>query len=150
MTIESVLAIGAFVIAFAGVMEIVGATFQTDHMDRAAQAAARVLALDKTILADATKREERACEAIRNELQKDSTFVCWAKPGIQGEWSKYAIQPNVNPSELPATLALTDNPATFSGEMVLVRIGWSRDLLSFEPASTPLEMVAMGLARAEP
>lgn len=144
-TIESVLAIGAFVIAFAGVMEIVGATFETDRMGRAAQAAARVLALDKTIHGDQDKMKERACEAIRRELQKDATFDCWTT------WTRYGIQPNVDPSELPATLDLALDPTGYSGEMVLVRIGWSRDLLSFEQSSdSSVSMVAMGLARAEP
>ena len=145
MTIESVLAIGAFVIALAGVMEIVGATFETDRMGRAAQAAARVLALDKTILNDLDKMKARACEAIRAEFDKDPAFDCWA------QWPDYKIQPNVDPSELPATLALGDDPTGSSGEMVLVRIGWSRDLLSFEQSSdSSVSMVAMGLARAEP
>lgn len=145
MTIESVLAIGAFVIAFAGVMEIVGATFQTDHMDRAAQAAARVLALDKTILNDQDEMKTRACEAIRNELDLDSGIDCWVDL-----WPKYRIQPNVDPSDLPTTLDLNLDPTGYSGEMVLVRIGWKRPLLSFEPSSTSVSMVAMGLARAEP
>lgn len=147
MTIESVLAIGAFVIAFAGLMEIVGATFQTDQMDRAAQAAARALALDSTILNDDARRKARACQAIIDELGKESTFDCWAT------WPNSKIQPNVNPSELPATLALDQDPSGTSGEMVFVRIGWSRALLSFEQSSTPgstVSMVAMGLARAEP
>ena len=146
MTTESVLAIGTFVIAFAGLMEIVGATFQTDQMDRAAQAAARALALDSSILHDGAKLKERACDAIIDELDKDPAFDCW------GTW-KHKIQPNVNPSELPATLALDQDPAGFSGEMVFVRIGWSRALMSFEQSSTPddpVSMVAMGLARAEP
>ena len=151
MTIESVLAIGAFVIAIAGVMEIMGAAFESDQMDRAAQAAARVLALDKTILNDQTEMEERACEAIRAELDLDSGIDCW-----MDLWPEYRIQPNVNPSELPATLALDQDPSGSSGEMVLVRIEWSRDLLSFEQSSNPgnstgpISMVAMGLARAEP
>ena len=145
MTLESVLAIGALVIAIAGVMGIMGAAFESDRMDRAAQAAARVLALDKTILNDLDKMETRACEAIRAELDKDPDFDCWA------EWPEYRIQPNVDPSELPVTLALRDDPTGSSGEMVLVRIGWSRDLLSFEQSSdSHVSMVAMGLARAEP
>ncbi|MCY4453798.1 MAG: hypothetical protein OXC01_17795 [Immundisolibacterales bacterium] len=144
MTTESVLAIGTFVIAFAGLMEIVGVTFQTDQMDRAAQAAARALALDSSILHDDAKRKERACDAIIDELDKDPAFDCWDK------WPDSKIQPNVNPSELPATLALNQDPAGSSGEMVFVRIGWSRDLMSFEQSSTSVSMVAMGLARAEP
>ena len=143
-TIESAITIGALVIAFIGVMEILGAGFESDRMDRAAQVAARVLALDKTILTDRTMREQRACEAIRDELQLDPAFDCWTA------WPESKIQPEVNPSELPATLDLTKDPATFSGEMVLVRIGWSRAPLSFEHLPGSVPMVAMGLARAEP
>lgn len=140
VSIEAVLAIGVFVLGFAGLMEIVGATFETDRMGRAAHAAARALALNP----NATPQADFACSAIRRELVLDATFDCTT------EWT-INIDSSVSPAELPATLdaAVGSN----SGDMVLVRIGWTRGPWSFAqstPPASPTSLVAIGLARSEP
>ena len=149
MAIESAFALTVLVVAFAGLMEIVQASYTDDRMGRAARAAARVLALDPT--AD-------ACAAIRSEFHLAPDFDC-------GAWT---LTPyfGVAPSALPATLDAAVTTGT--GDMVLVRIGWNRNLRAFDGlaqeanADDGLEdagddaadagivrMVAIGLARCE-
>ena len=128
-------------------MEIVDASYTTDRMARAARAAARALALDANA---------NACAAIRREFHLAEKFDCGAKWAI-------TVDHGVSPTALPATL---DASATAgAGEMVLVRITWTRDLWSFidaveddtesdddEAVATPglMTLVAIGLARSEP
>ena len=149
VAIESAFALTVLVVAFAGLMEIVQASYTDDRMGRAARAAARVLALDPT--AD-------ACAAIRSEFRLAKDFDC-------GAWT---LTPyfGVAPSALPATVDAAVTTGT--GDMVLVRIGWNRNLRAFDGlaqeanADDGLEdagddaadagtvrMVAIGLARCE-
>ena len=138
------------VVGFAGLMEIVHASFTDDRMGRAARAAARALALDPS--AD-------ACAPIRRELRLADNFDCGTA------WT-LKVDLGVGPGALPATFDAGATAGT--GDMVLVRIGWNRDMWSFEEsvqdanADDDLEdadddaadagtvrMVAIGLARCE-
>ena len=148
VAIESSVAVMVLVLGFGVLMEIVHASYTDDRMGRAARAAARALALDPTV---------GACAPIRRELRLADDFDCNA------EWT-VRVDLGVAPNALPATL---DADATAgSGDMVLVRIGWSRDALSFgapvEDANADddiedaddadagtVPMVALGLARCE-
>ena len=119
-------------------MEMVHASFTDERMGRAARAAARALALDPS--AD-------TCAAIRREFRLAENFDC--------DGAAWRLKPDlgVAPSALPATLDA--GVTTGTGDMVLVRIGWDRDMWSFEgsvqdaadPGTVP--MVAIGLARCE-
>ena len=139
------------VVGFAGLMEIVHASFTDDRMGRAARAAARALALDPS--ADA------ACAHIRRELRLADDFDCGTA------WT-LKVDLGVGPGALPATLDAGVTPGT--GDMVLVRIGWNRGMWSFEgsvqdanadgdledadddaPDAGTVPMVAIGLARCE-
>lgn len=135
-SVEAAITIGAFVFAFAGLMEVVGATYENDAMERAAQAAARAVALSP--FSDEPE-DDVACPAIRRELQYDDAFNCTEK------WEDFTVDKDVKPDELPDRLLKSDGTvkavAGNTGDMVLVRIPWSR---------TGKKRVAMGLARAEP
>lgn len=112
VAIENALAVVVLVGAFAGLMEIVSTVFESDRMGRAARAAAQATALDPN--AD-------SCAAIRRELHLDEKFDCSA-------W-KITVHRGVLASELGDVLQ-AKAPAG-SGDMVLVRIGWSRTAWSF-------------------
>ena len=152
-TIETAIAIVILVVGLAGLIEIVNASYTTDRMARAARAAARALALNGN--AD-------ACAAIRREFRLDDEFNCGAK------WT-ITVDQGVSATALPATLDAGATAGT--GDMVLVRITWTRDLWSFIDAvpevnaveddtesdddeATPnpglMTLVAIGLARSEP
>ena len=144
VSIEVAISIGAVVIGFAGLMEIFGATYDSDEMERAAQAAARAVALDR----HAPDTDAVACAAVRRELQLDSAFDC-----ATAAW-KLKVDKDIKPSELPAELLNSSGDFTTiapgTGDLVLIRLSWQRDLFSFEDASNSTSLVAMGLARAEP
>ena len=148
--IETAIALVVLVTGFAGVMEIVHASYTDDAIARAARAAARSLALDPA--AD-------ACAAIRSELDLAVDFDCNAK------WT-LTVRRGVRPSALQG--ALDGTAAEGTGDMVLVQIGWNRAAWSFdgvvpdadaaddteETESDPAEtetvpMVAIGIARCE-
>ena len=59
------------VVGFAGLMEIVNASYADDRMARAARAAARSLALDP-----GADPKANACVAIRRELDLAEDFDC--------------------------------------------------------------------------
>ena len=146
-TIEAALCLGVVVIAFVGLMEIVGAAFESDRMERAAQAAARAIALDPRN----PDPGGVGCAAIRGELRLPASFDCRA------EWPDLAIDLDVQPDELPATGLMDSGGAltrvtSNTGDLVLVRIPWVRNPFSFEGADRiePVTLVAMGLARNEP
>ena len=135
------------VVGFAGLMEIVNASYTGDRMARAARAAARVLALDPSADPKAT-----ACAAIQRELELAEDFDC------ETAWT-LDVKLGVAPSALPATLDA--GATTGSGDMVVVRIRWDRDVWSFDgplldanadddaaDAGT-VRMVAIGIARCE-
>ena len=113
VAIESAIAMVILVVGFAGLMEIMQASYADDRMARAARAAARVLALNPG--AD-------ACSAIRRELDLAKDFEC--EPG----WT-LNVELGVSPNSLSATLG--DSAAAGTGDMVLVRIGWNRKAFSF-------------------
>ena len=112
-------------------MEVVGTTYDSDRWERGAQAAARAIALNR----HDPDPKGKACEAIRDELQLDSSFDCLT------EWPDFTVDKDVRPDELPDALLETDGTIKSvkgnTGDMVLVRI----------PTGST---VAMGLARAEP
>ena len=135
------------VAGFASLMEIVQACYTDDRMSRAARAAARALALDSS--AD-------ACTIIRRELNLAKTFDCATA------WT-LTVNRGVSPTTLPATLDASVTTGT--GDMVLVRIGWNREPLSFdgfirdanaedstegdESGTGTVSETAIGLARCE-
>ena len=150
-TIETAVAIAIAVATFAVLMEIVSTAFESDRMGRAARAAAQATALDPN--AD-------ACAAIRRELRLADGFDCAA-------W-EITVHQGVLPSNLAD--ALRSGSPDPSGDMVLVRIDWSRavrSLANFVPAANAVEDtggddpdessrpglvsgIAIGLARSEP
>ena len=112
VAIENTIAIVVLVGAFAGLMEIVSTVFESDRVGRAARAAAQATALNPN--AD-------ACAAIRRELRLDEDFDCSA-------W-RITVHRGVLASELADALQAKAPPG--SGDMVLVRIDWSRTAWSF-------------------
>ena len=153
MAIETAIALVILVVGFAGLMEIVQASYTDDRMSRAARAAARALALEDP---GADDRDAVACAAIRRELHLAEDFDCSTK------WT-LTVDHGVSPRTLPATLDA--EAATGTGDMVLVRIGWNRKFRSFgrllrdantddtdenADSTDTVPAVAMGLARCEP
>ena len=154
VAIESAIAIVILVVGFAGLMEIVQASYVDDRMARAARAAARSLALDPG--ADSEASKANACVAIRRELDLAEDFPC------ETAW-ELIPELGVSPNSLPATLG--DSATAGTGDMVLVRIKWNREALSFagdgheaddsedtEDDAAKIKtvpMVAIGLARCE-
>ena len=152
--LESALAISLAVAAFAGLMEIVGTVLESDRMHRAARAVAQATALDPA--AD-------ACPAIRRELGLADDFDC-----ATANWWPITVHPGVLPSKLSD--ALGSASANVTGDMVLVRIDWSRDAWYFpnvfpaanasnnsatnapDASANPRRVshAAIGLARSEP
>jgi len=134
-------AISLAVAAFAGLMEIVDTVFESDRMHRAARAVAQATALDPN--AD-------ACAAIRRELGLASDFDCAA-------WT-ITVRRGVLPSNLSDALGSASAGGT--GDMVLVRLDWSRDAWSFpnvvpganasNDSASLVSQIAVGLARSEP
>ena len=142
VTLESALMVAALLAVFAALMEIVHARWTADRMGRAARAAAEAIALDGA--AD-------ACAAIRRELHLEEGSEC-------GDDMKITVDMQVGPNGLPATLDAEAKDDT--GELVLVRIEWTRGLW---PSGTIGEdekdeddwlsdltrMVSVGIARRE-
>lgn len=130
VAIETAIAVVVLVLGFAGVMEIVHASFTDDRTARAARAAARGLALDPST---------NYCAPIRRELRLADDFDCevaWPAPeGFQ------RVFLGVSPSALPDTLGAGVTEGT--GDMVVVRI--ARNGVS---PGTEL-LVALGVARCE-
>ena len=130
VAIETAIAVVVLVVGFAGVMEIVQASFTDDRMARAARAAARELALDPST---------NYCIPIRRELRLADDFDCEAAwPAPEGFQRVFL---GVSPSALPDTLGAGVTEGT--GDMVVVRI--VRNGVS--PDTDP--MVALGVARCE-
>lgn len=154
VAIETALSISVLVLALAGLMGIVQSVYTTDQLGRAARAAARTIALLPDAPASQTALAARACEAIRRELHLDPDFDCAAQWAI-------AIDSYPTPEALLAGTAVGEAaPGGGNGDMVLVRIGWSRvssplgwlapDANADEGAgSPPVSMAVMGVARNE-
>ena len=154
--IEAAIALTVLVLGFGALMEIVRASYAEDRMGRAARAAARALALDPA--AD-------ACAAIRGELRLAGDFACSTQSGsTQSSGVSVRVDRGVNPTTLPATLDADATAGT--GDMVLIRIGWSREPWTFggllraanaadtsadagQDATRTVSMTAVGLARCE-
>ena len=153
-TIESAVSLLILVVGFASLVEIVQACYTDDRMSRAARAAARVLAMNPS--ADDASAKAVACTAIRSELGLAEVFDC------NTAWT-ITVDRGVSPSTLPATIDASVTPGT--GDMVLVRIGWNREPLSFdglvrdanaedsteddESGTGTVSETAIGLARCE-
>ena len=143
VAIESAIAIVILVVGFAGLMEIVQASYVDDRMARAARTAARVLALNP-----GANPKADACVAIRRELDLAEDFDC------ETAWT-LTVELGVSPNSLPATLG--DSATAGTGDMVLVQIKWNRKALSFagdgheadDSETETVPMVAIGLARCE-
>ena len=158
VAVESAIALSVVVVALAAVVAIVNTAYESDRMARAARAVARAAAVEATL-----DGGTGACAAIRGELHLADDFDCvgWQISVVRG----------VLPSELPGVLASTASSGT--GDMVLVRITWTRDVWSIPeivdpanaaddpPDSDPdddrsdadpgfMRLVAIGLARGEP
>jgi hypothetical protein len=141
VAIESAIAIVILVVGFAGLMEIVQASYADDRMARAARAAARSLALDPG--ADSEASKANACVAIRRELDLAEDFPC------ETAW-ELIPELGVSPNSLPATLG--DSATAGTGDMVLVQIKWNREAFSFGGGgheADDSETVTVGLARCE-
>ena len=126
VAIETAIAVVVLVLGFAGVMEIVHASFTDDRMARAARAAARELALDPST---------NYCAPIRRELRLADDFDC------EAAWPGSGAHPGFSPSELPDALGASVTQGT--GDMVVVRIVRN----GADPGTEP--MVAVGVARCE-
>ena len=112
VALESAFALSVIVIAFAGLMHIVGDVFAEDISNRGARAVARALALDPA--AD-------PWAALRREVDLDATCLWTAgDTNAQCDGWKLAIHLGVSPATLgAAALGVGD---TAAGEMVLVRL----------------------------
>ena len=158
VVVESAVALCVVVVAFAAVMEIVSTVYESDRMARAARAVARAAAVEASLDGNAG-----ACAAIRRELRLADDFDCDA-------WD-ISVERGVLPSELSG--ALDSVAPSGSGDMVLVRIVWTRDLWSIpnvvpaanaaddppesdpedastDPDSGRMRLVAIGVAHGEP
>ena len=136
-TIGTLFGVFILVLVLAVLVEHVNEVYRSDEYARAARAAARALALDPN--AD-------ECAAIRRELGEDEQFDCTATLVLKTDH-------DVDPEKLPATLDI--DPPTGTGELVLVRIGWTEqfvsfgDLLSGSTEGSPFNHMVMGVFRAE-
>ena len=136
VAIETAIGMTVFVVAFAVLMEIVGAVYSRDELARAARAAARALAIDST--AD-------ACAAVRRELNVGEDYDCLTMETYH----------EIAPEMLPATLDAP--PVEGSGELVLVTIGWTGPPWSLSAFSQggdgqnagDIQGIVMGVARRE-
>ena len=131
VALESAFGITVLVISLAVLMEIVNTVYASDRMERAARAAARAVALDPA----ANDPHAVACAAILSELDLDPAFDCVTAPA----WT-LTVDNGVSPSALPATIHA--DAQTGTGDLILVRIGWSDD-------ENQGSRVAMALARCE-
>ena len=117
--IESAIAIAVLVAGFAGLMEVVQASYTDDRMARAARAAAHTLALDPKLAQDPNP-VAAACAPIRRELALADDFDC-----ATASWT-LKVDRGVGTDVLPATLDASVTAG--SGDMVLVRIGQASKL----------------------
>ena len=144
--LESAIALGVLVVAFAGLMHLVTDVYAEDRGARAARAVARVMAIDPS--AD-------PWEFLGRELGLDESHICTKPsgnapsdcrctelsgntPGACDGWA-LSVAFGVIPSSLESALGGT---AGSGGDMVLVRLWKGQD------TNTPPD--AIGLARGEP
>ena len=147
VAVETAISVSVLVMAFAAIVQIVHSAYVSDRMGRAARAATRAIALAPE--AAGTTLEERACEAIRRELDLGDGFDCKSRLTVTVE------------TELATSGVLKDADAeededsdAETGELVVVRIAWSGGpwnpgvLLADDDAAS--RRGAIGIARAEP
>ena len=128
VALESAIALGVLVVAFAGLMQIVGDVYAEDRSGRGARAVARAIALNPSADPWAALKREGA-------LGANTTCPEW-KPDADtcGGWT-LNIDRGVAPADLPDDL--TASVESSSGELVLVRLKHGGSL-------------TFGLARSEP
>ena len=143
VAVETAISVSVLVIAFAAIMQIVHSAYVSDRMGRAARAATRAIALAPDT-AEATL-VERACEAIRRELDLGDDFGCSTKLTV-------TVETGLGSGGL---LKQEDSESDGdTGELVVVRISWSGgpwnpgELLADDDAAS--RRGAIGIARAEP
>ena len=143
VAVETALAVSLLVIAFAGIMEIVHSVYVEDRMGRASRAAARAIALVPE--AGESALANRACAAIRRELDLSDSFDCGAKFAV-------TVDRNLAPAGLMH--GADTEPTGETGELVVVRIAWSAgpwnpgELVADDDEDA--RPVAVGVARLEP
>ena len=143
VAVETAISVSVLVMAFAGIMQIVHSAYVSDRMDRAARAATRAIALAPEITGATLL--ERACDAIRRELDLEDSFDCKTKLTVTVETGVASTGLAKGPdSEQDAN----------TGELVVVRISWSGgpwnpgELVADDDATS--RHGAIGIARAEP
>lgn len=166
--LEGALSVSALVVALAILMGIIQTLYTSDKLARAARAAARAVALLPAAPASESALDAVVGRAIRRELDLDRDFNCRAirrEPDPDsdsncGEWT-VTIGAYPTPAALLAGEARGGDapPAGENGDMILVRIGWSRAPWPFEwlvseanadgDTPVPVRMVATGVARNE-
>ena len=147
VAVETAISVSVLVMAFAAIVQIVHSAYVSDRMGRAARAATRAIALAPEAVG--TTLVERACKAIRRELDLDDGFDCKSRLTLTVE------------TGLATTGVLKDADAeedevsdTETGELVVVRIAWSGgpwnpgELLADDDSAS--RRGAIGIARAEP
>ena len=135
VAVESAVSIVILVIACGGLMAVAHGAYTDDRMGRAARAAARAVAFVAEASPTQATLNSVACDAIKRELQLEADFDCATK-----------ITMTVTNDLVPAALATGTNPDGKSGDMVLVRIGWSSASSILGDSSGN----AVGVARREP
>ncbi len=120
--LSSAAAIGVLVIGLAATIEIVRSAWSTDRMARAARTAARAVALMPDAAANAAALEAVACQAIRRELRLTDGEGC------DEAWT-ISVDIYESPSAMLAGTVRSGPdavPGGENGDMVVVRIAWSR------------------------
>ncbi len=143
VAVETAVSVSLLVIAFAAIMQIVHSAYVSDRMGRAARAATRVIALEPA--AGGATLVDRACQAIRGELDLDDDFDCKTKLTV-------TIDTGLASGDLLKEDGSEEDEE--DGELVLVRIAWSGgpwnpgELLADDDEAS--RRSAIGIARAEP
>ena len=135
VAVETAVSIVILVIACGGLMAVAHAAYTDDRIARAARAAARTVAFMTEASPTQATLASVACGAIKRELQLADDFDCATK-----------LTMTVATDLVPAGLATGTNPEGESGDMVLVKIGWSSTSSVLGDSSGN----AVGVARREP
>ena len=129
VALESAIALSVLVVAFSGLMNIVGDVYSDDRTGRGARAVARAIALNPS--AD-------PWAALKREGELDASAACteWSAADNTCDGWTLRIDHGVAPADLPDDLAASV-PTSDGGELVLVRL--ERD-----------GSLSLGIARREP
>ncbi len=145
VAVETAISVSVLVMAFAAIVQIVHSAYVSDRMGRAARAATRTIALAPQTTG--TSLVERACAAIRRELDLDDDFDCSTKLTV-------TVETGLASSGLRTDGDTEQDQDTETGELVVVRIAWSGgpwnpgELLADDDEAS--RRGAIGIARAEP